>query len=461
MIVFKILFFTFIALIQAALIDRKRALEKNFIGNLAAHHAGIKNIMMLPHIIEPEPPRKGKKPAESKLNDEAGIAINDLSTDIQQFILTFLTPQDLFITRLVNSFYYKLSNNANYINLSNYNPDFVLEDTWMNFALSNFLFKHFANGRSNADDLIMVINEILFDVTEDHFKDEFYEKIPITLTILSFLYEYENGVGSSLPLSHNEIYAEIYKRIFKGEIEELPRSMDILKLSHRRFTSANRHLRLNFERFINAGIELKKSLNIDAETIMESLQLLPNESLEQSGLRYLPKVFQVLLFDLILPLSNRIEIMEEALDIFELSEIHSQEFIDHLERHEPVLLRSFYDDGDSFLFQRAHKALARKFPRHYIIGLDYMLTRDAANPFDIDTLKAMNPNVYKLITCFKRSNTLSLTEIDMLSQMKEAGMFEGIREPGFHEAIEKILTHCVRFERFENLRLICRNGYGF
>lgn len=452
---------TCITLIQAALIDRKRALEKNFLDNLASYHAGIKNNLIPPHntLMGKIPPAES---IESKLNDEAstGIKIIDLSTDIQQFILTFLTPQDLFITRLVNSLYFKLSNNANYINLYNYNPDFVLKETWMNLTLNNFLYKNFKNGRLNVDDLIMTINDILFNITEEHFKDDFYEKIPITLTILSFLYEYENGVGSSLPLNNNEIYVEIYKRIFKGEADELPRSMDILKLSHRRFISSNRRLKLNFERFFYNSVELKKSSSyINAETIMESLQIIPNESLNDSGLRYLPKVFQVLLFDLVLPLSNTYEILEEALDIFELSEIHSQEFIDHLERHEPGLLRSFYEDDEAFLLQRVHKALARKFHRREIVGLDYLLSRDSANPFDINTLMAMNPNVYKLITHFKRSNTLSLTEIDMLSQMKEAGLFDGIRDPGFHESIKDILSHYIRFENIEKLKLFCKNGF--
>lgn len=111
------------------------------------------------------------------------------------------------------------------------------------------------------------------------------------------------------------------------------------------------------------------------------------------------------------------------------------------------------------MYPRARQAL-EKFLIRDIIGLDYILTRDSANPFDIEKFKAVNPDIPQLIYFFENCNTLSLTGIDMLSQIKEAGMFDQVQDPSFHAFIEDVLSHSIRYEKYKNHRIIERRTHS-
>ena len=56
----------------------------------------------------------------------------------------------------------------------------------------------------------------------------------------------------------------------------------------------------------------------------------------------------------------------------------------------------------------------------------------------------MNPDIHKLIKTFLHQNTLSLTEVDMIAQMKEAGLFSGIQDELLFNRLESDFSGSIR-----------------
>lgn len=166
-------------------------------------------------------------------------------------------------------------------------------------------------------------------------------------------------------------------------------------------------------RIVNVAIELKRSAS-DHQTIMEKLNFDPRRRISDSDLRYLPTFFQIILFDLILPLCDRIEMIEEAIDLTDRANNYSPFLFDFMNEKFPQVL-SFFNQYNFSLFSKSLRALTRIFPKHDIVGLDYFLSRDIANPFDIEILKEMKPDAYRLMITAFANISLSLTEIDMIA----------------------------------------------
>lgn len=429
----------FAILAQAAnnsLTERKRTLEINLLSNLKARHKDAKIKCTIPHdinISSISSSDSSSNETESAVNTK--VSIDDLSTDTQQHILSFLNTSELLNTRLLNSHHYKMSENANYLSIYNMNPYFVLKESWMNFKFGYFLFKYFENSQFNVDDLLASIHEIL--ITFKAFDDT----TPITMTILSFLYEYENGVGSSFPLNRHELYFEMMNANFRGH--ELPKSMHILNEYFDNHVHEGGYNPEQFRRTLETAIELRRS-NADNLTIMTRLNFDPLKRIDESDFGCLPTFAQVFFFDLILPLCDRIEQIEEAIDISDCANIYSPFLLECLEARFPFVLR-FFNAHNFLLFSKTLRALTRRFPRENIIGLDYLLTRDIANPFDIEIFKAMNPHIYTLISSFVSNISMSLTDIDIVAQMKEAGMFSSICRSETRNLIEGITSQSYRF----------------
>lgn len=189
------------------LIGTKRNFQKNLLRNLQAHQAGIAIVtrpltstFYLGVSTEEDtensidentsnPRKRGRFSSEFK-ND---LFKRFFPIDLQVHIFSFLSPLDLLATRQVSR--------------SFCNPDFVLEENWMNLALSNFLFKHFENGRINDDDLLMTIRKVIFEISTQELS---MGKNPDSLNLLLFFYEYQNGPNSYIPLSYNDLYIKIF-----------------------------------------------------------------------------------------------------------------------------------------------------------------------------------------------------------------------------------------------------------
>lgn len=429
-----IIFPVFIFLSQAANISfagRKRALEINLLSNLKARHKEAKMKCSLPHDITSSSSSCSNK-SESTVNTK--LSIDDLNIDIQQYILRFLNTSELLDTRLLNWHYYKLSGNANYLNIYSINPYFALKESWMNFKLGYFLFEYFENSRFNYDDLLATIHKILLK--------KFPKRTSYTMTILSFLHEYENGVDSSFPLNRCELYYEIMKSDFEGQ--SVPKSMNILNEYFDFYAFKIGLSSEQFRRIFETAKELKRS-KADILTIMQRLNFDQLNHINNSDFGYLPSFVQVFFFDLILPLCNGIERIQEALDIFYSAEINSPFFLEYLEEKFPYVL-SFLNEHNFSLYSKTLRALTIKFPRQDVIGLDYLLTRDIANPFDIETLKAMDINIHVLISAFISNISMSLTDVDIVSQMKEAGLFSSISRPEVRDLIEQVISSSYNFE---------------
>ena len=431
-LIFVIYYFIAFAFVSTADIDginRRRALEKSLLSNLQARYALPPFTRALDLRAKPDEETKDHAKDSSSASK---ITIQDLFFEVQECILVFLNPKELLETRLVSPHFYNLSNHANYMNLKSYNPDFVLKENWMNFAMSSFLFKHFEHGRVNADDLLIAEQEILFNVTPA----DLQTKYSITLNLLSFIHEYENGVNSILPMSPYDFFVEI---INKRADHEVPKSMEIIDASMNQYLASMRRLneeqRQQLKDFINDTIRIIVS-KPDSTAIMAHFKFNPDIPLEHSKFKRLPAVLQTASLNLIIPLFTRAVHFEEALEILSSCFIFSQALFDQFNDKFPLAIDDIYRRID-VMSPAFYKCINRKYPKDDVIGLSYLLSRNSANPFNLQELIAMGPNFSRLIEQFLPNNTVTLTEIDALNQMMEAGLLADIKD---EELLRKIYS---------------------
>lgn len=175
-------------------------------------------------------------------------------------------------------------------------------------------------------------------------------------------------------------------------------------------------------RFVHGITELMAS-NPDQEKIETVLKFNPAHPISISDFLWIPPFLQIALFDLVLPLCNEQQRFREALDIILPCYASSQTLFDQLDVKFPHILGDSIDYNISHL-PSSQNYFAKRFPKTDIIGLDYLLTCDSANPFDLKEFEAMNPDYARLILEYLLVNTMSLTELDMIDQMKEAGLLD-------------------------------------
>jgi hypothetical protein len=443
------------------LIGTKRNFQKNLLRNLQAHQAGIAIVtrpltstFYLGVSTEEDtensidentsnPRKRGRFSSEFK-ND---LFKRFFPIDLQVHIFSFLSPLDLLATRQVSRSFCNLSNTSNYFNIKDYNPDFVLEENWMNLALSNFLFKHFENGRINDDDLLMTIRKVIFEISTQELS---MGKNPDSLNLLLFFYEYQNGPNSYIPLSYNDLYIEIISRLSD---QNLPKSIKYLEEIYHRYLSSKNLRRQDKAMFIDY---YRKTLALlkttpTPEEIMIHFDFHPDTPIERSLLKSFPMFFQVALFKLILPLCNNSLRFLEAIKMTSSTLTFSSVILEQLDKKIPNLSDAV------FLVKSANtpigsRAKHKRHPTGYVIGLDYLLSRNSANPFNLQDLLAMNPDINQLMREFLSKNTMSLTEIDMIAQMKEVGLFSGIQDKILLSDLNSVINGVHR------LRLI---GYSF
>ena len=428
-LIFLVLFLaTFVSTAEIDAVNRRMALEKNLLSNLNVHHAGVV-VKSVPFTHAFDPRAKLNEETKDKAKDYASaskITIKDLFSDIQEYIFTFLDVSELLQTRLVCPHFYNLSSHANHMNLKSYNPDFILKENWMNLALSIFLFKHFEDGRVNADDLLIAEQNILFNVTPADLET----KYSTTLCLLSFIHEYENGVNSSLPMSQSYLLVEVINKMVDHEV---PKSMEIIDNDLNRFLTSIGRLgeekRQVLRNYINDTIRLIRS-KPDSTVIMTHFRFNPDLSLKTSRLKLLPPFLQIASLNLILPLCSREAQFWEVLEMTSSGIIFPQVLFDQFNEKFPHLVDEIFH-GRYSISPVCKRAQHKQHPRDDIIGLNYLLSRNAANPFNIQELLAMNPDITQLISEFLLNNTVTLTEIDLLNQIMEAGLFADIQDEEF------------------------------
>lgn len=187
------------------------------------------------------------------------------------------------------------------------------------------------------------------------------------------------------------------------------------------------------------------------EEIMIHFDFHPDTPIERSLLKSFPMFFQVALFKLILPLCNNSLRFLEAIEMTSSTLTFSSVILEQLDKKIPNLSDAV------FLVKSANtpigsRAKHKRHPTGYVIGLDYLLSRNSANPFNLQDLLAMNPDINQLMREFLSKNTMSLTEIDMIAQMKEVGLFSGIQDKILLSDLNSVINGVHR------LRLI---GYSF
>lgn len=396
-----------------------RNLEKSLLTNLVAHRNG-RLVDHEPRIID-----RDERPAFSE--KITGL----FSVDIQWNILSFLDPTDDMAVRSLNTYYFNLYTCYVYSFLRSTHPCLVLQENWANLALHKFFYKYFEKGRFGVDNLLAAVHEILFTIPYGSFR---YESNVNVLNILAFLYDFE--FDSCLPFTKYDLFLNIIKLLADNE-HHLPECQDILEYHFNIYATIND---LNFDGImsnVNGIIDYLK-MQPTVEELMRRLNFDPIRPIRFSNLKYYPIIIQVMLLERLLPICTIVEHFELAARIAASASVFSQFIFDAMKENFPELLIHAEDDKLVPLIQ---KQLTRLFPEQYgIVGLDYLVTRDAFNPFNLDELIALNPDYPELIDAFEANNTMTLLENDMIAQMKEAGLFEGIENVQFHERIDQMLS---------------------
>lgn len=455
---FELLIFFFVALVltaelksgdlvETSLFERRRALEKNLLRNLQAHYASdtVKTAPAAEFLGSTD--KLKEEDRNYKVMDSGDIdkksPISKLYFDAHQCILSFLNPSDLLSTRCISRIYRSLSDSSNCSKICQYNPKFVLDENWMNLALSNFLFKYFKNGSISTDELFHAEERILFGHGPVELKSGNY---PACFNFLSFIYEYEKGIKSSLPLLPSDLYLDIVSKI---PDQDLPMGESILDGALDQFL-----IGCGFDNSTKASLTsyFKETIRFIAskpssEAIRAHFNFDPSLPLDTSFLKLLPPFLRIAAFKLILPLCVSVERFQEAIQMASSAFIFSQFLLDQVHENFPALEDEVYDSNVT-IFPASQRAFHRKYHRTDVVGLDYLLTRNAANPFNLQELLDMGPNISYLLEEFLPYNTMSLTEADIITQMNEAGLFEGIRDYDYElvKKIDSIISGKIRLK---------------
>lgn len=427
-------FFAFISAANFDALDRRITLERSLLSNLNAFHAGVA-VNFIPKYFD----ISSRPKEESK--ESSTLRLEDISFDIQRLIFSFLNMNDILQTRLVSPHFCNLSNVTNFMNLKSYNQYFVLKENWMNLVFSSFLFKYFENGRINSDDLIMVEHEIIFKKSQDELYNGKYSS---SLSLLSFVHEYENGVGSSLPFTPADLFMNI---LTKSVNQKLHKSLEFMEeeISKLFFEINTFHEEQRFvlRNFFKQTIQLLIS-KPDEAAIMSHFRFTPNSPLDNTRLKILPYILRLASLDLILPLCHDEQQFNEVINMTNSDDIFPQILFKQLKLKFPHLVEEIFE-GFCSILPAGFRAQYEFYPRPDIIGLDYLLTRNVANPFNLQELIDMKPDMYQLMFAFLKSNTMSLTEMDMLNQMKEAGLLDNLyNEEGLSVALHFTLSGEIR-----------------
>jgi len=204
----------------------------------------------------------------------------------------------------------------------------------------------------------------------------------------------------------------------------------------------NEEVAIESNMFINETIQFLSS-NPDSTAIMVHINFNHNLPLETSHLKLLPPFFQVAMLELILPHCTNEDRFNEAFKIFLKAFNFSQVFYDQLNEKFPHIADKSFG-GLCLLLPAGQRAKHQKRLVNTVLGLDYLLSRNIKSPFILQDLTDMNPDIHKLIKTFLHQNTLSLTEVDMIAQMKEAGLFSGIQDELLFNRLESDFSGSIR-----------------
>lgn len=425
-----ILIFLFAGFISTGRIgpnNRRRVLEKELLWTLQRCHAGIELKSVNDNSV-----------VGAKLEKTAADTFYGLPLDMQRYILSFLSTKNLLSTRLVSPQFRLLSESAIFSKICSFNPKFVLKEAWMNFAMSKFLEDFFIKGFINADWLFSTVDSV-FNIYGPREISEI--KYPISFAFTAFLYEYQHGIGSSAPMAPNELYIEILSAL--RDNSELDFSLSNLLtesfcLESRGISAGERN---NRNAFINETIEFIAS-KPDADAIKSFFHFDPRLPLGETRLKELPSFFRVAMLNFLLPLCEEEERFMEAIEIASSAYTFSQFLLDQLEVKFPHLVDEMLNRNVTD-FPAGQRALVMR-QRPIVAGLDYLLSRNTENRFDLQELLQLNPDISLLMSAYLPCNKMSLTEVDMIHQMQEAGLFDGIQDRRLRENIDAVIFGYIR-----------------
>jgi hypothetical protein len=296
------------------------------------------------------------------------------------------------------------------------------------------------------------VHNILFDFGSYDLEAGRY---PACFAFIAFIYEYENGVGSSLPMMPVDVYVEILANFPQCN------SNSALWLLREAFTQLEPFDISEEERnimrdFSKKTIEFIANSDMDPVAIRDHFNFDPNLPLEASRLNQLPPFFRVAMFNLILPLCDEEERFSEAIEMANSAYSFSQVLLDHLNEKFPHLVDEMFGweitmlpNGKKALQERELRSANGNGPDH-VVGLEYLLTRNTENRFNLQELLEMNPDISLLMSAYLPCNKLSLTESDLISQMKEANLFVGIHDGDLIAKIEAVISGEIRLKQISD-----------
>lgn len=284
----------------------------------------------------------------------------------------------------------------------------------------------------------MVIYDAKFKM-KDEYEDQNPDATSSTLDLITFLYEQLKGPDSFVPYLPIDFLAEIIRT--RADKQPVPKSLKLMDVYFLGFAKNGRYDGQRYLKEINKIFDFMAS-NPNPEQIKAYLKFDPTKPLILSAIGYVPDFMKVTLLDLILPISDHEPVYQAALKILVTSNAFSQNLFELIDTKFPLLTSGVNElvGDDVIVFPPLCKALFKRFPRTEIVGLDYLLTRNHANPFSLQELQEMNPNYELLVHKFLRTITMTLTELDIIAQMNEAGLLDGIEHYASHDNVKTILS---------------------
>lgn len=370
--------------------------------------------------------------ADSVQNSHAHLGV--LGHDIFRELLNFLSASDLINTSSTCTEYYNYVNEFIHFRLWYINPKFATNQRIANSMLYTFLSdSEFLDVPIKADYLELLTYKI---VSNDQ-NSQFISRLPESAqkTICSFLHEIVYGPqASTLPYDRNEWQVNFIQKL--NYIDNL-----FAAAIFYRDTLIDR---VAAEKNINGKIIplWKGSINIfytRPDKVILDLMIRWDEVdlLRRSNILAVPVDIACGLITLISPYITEAEDWHFAISCMISTNSFSQYFWDAVSDQDDILI-TIFENRSRINVPRWNKELVKKFLANNVIGLDYLLSRDSANPFNLEELTAMNPDMRVLMKEFLYCATPNLTEQEIFVQIFRAGLFPD-------ELVEQARNHVSGF----------------
>ena len=393
---------TFTAISCASTLKFERKMQKSLLNNLNKFHN------------QQEMPKFSLKPRSSKeIHNFEKAKIND---DLLGIVFEYLDVEDLDSMLQVNSEFFHISIFAMAAKLKKISPYFVFNYYWLNALFYTFFKENQLTKSIIKPDELELLTYKFIAWGEDSVEES---KIPFNLKyfVLAFLNEIVYGPDAHMPLNLSEWKFNLLKRFNKYQyLKTFSLYQDALIDT----AVSDRAEPVEFAQLCKAYAAM--IYKRPSESKLNGL-IQWSVPFSESYITAILEEIAAALIDLAHEKIEREEDLAVALEIMTFTNSFSQSFWDFIKDFDHHLYPYFEARADSKSY-RWNKELVKKYLGDRINGLNYLLTRNSFNnTFDLQQLLSMNVDLPVLMKEFLYCATPSLTELEIFSQIVQAGLF--------------------------------------